>query len=111
VSVTEETQPYETLASLIERELELVSQRAFDELASLDAARGALLESLPATPPLAAEPALERCRLLEKRVELELLRVRESLLLELGRVRQAQRAAAGYAPREARAVSSISASA
>jgi hypothetical protein len=110
VSVTAETQPYETLASLIERELELVSQRSFEELRSLDEARAALLAGLPRTPPLAAEPALQRCRLLEKRVEIELLRIREALLLELGRVRQAQRAAEGYLPPRAPA-QSISASA
>ena len=110
MSVTDETQPYEALASLIERELELVSQRSFEELHALDEARSALIESMPESPPLSAQPALERCRLLEKRVEIELLRVREALLLELGRVRQAQRAAEGYFPRRTPAAS-ISASA
>ncbi len=57
-----------------------------------------LQSSLPATPPEEARATLERCRQLQKRVEIELLRVREVLLLELGRVRQAQRTADGYAP-------------
>ena len=57
-----------------------------------------LQRSLPDTPPEAARATLERCRQLQKRVEIELLRVREVLLLELGRVRQAQRTADGYAP-------------
>ena len=91
-------QPYEALAALIERELQLVSERSFDELQSLNQVRAELQSSLGATPPESARATLERCRQLEKRVEIELLRVREVLLLELGRVRHAQRAADGYAP-------------
>ena len=90
--------PYEQLASLIEQELQLVSERRFDELAALGRARGELQSSLPATPPRGARPALERCLLLHRRVEIELLRVRETLLMELAQVRHAQRAARGYAP-------------
>ncbi len=93
-----ELQPYEALAALIERELQLVSERSFDELQALKAVRAELQESMPATPPEGARATLERCRQLHKRVEIEVLRVREALLLELGRVRQAQRAADGYAP-------------
>ena len=91
-------EPYEALAGLIERELQLVSERSFDELQTLTEVRAELQRSLPATPPENARATLERCRQLTKRVEIELLRVREVLLLELGRVRQAQRAADGYAP-------------
>jgi hypothetical protein len=91
-------EPYEALAALIERELQLVSQRSFDELQALKEVRAELQSSLPAAPPEAARATLERCRQLQKRVEIELLRVRELLLLELSRVRQAQRAADGYAP-------------
>ncbi len=91
-------QPYEALAALIERELQLVSLRSFDELQALREVRAELQSSLPSTPPEAARATLERCRQLQKRVEIELLRVREVLLLELGRVRQAQRTADGYAP-------------
>ena len=92
------TEPYEALAALIERELQLVSERSFDELQALKELREDLQRSLPATPPEEARATLERCRQLSKRVEIELLRVREVLLLELGRVRHAQRAADGYAP-------------
>jgi hypothetical protein len=91
-------EPYEALAALIERELQLVSERSFDELQSLKQVRAELQRSLPAAPPESARATLERCRQLTKRVEIELLRVREVLLLELGRVRQAQRTADGYAP-------------
>jgi hypothetical protein len=94
----ESVEPYEALAALIERELQLVSQRSFEELQALKEVREELQSSLPAVPPEAARSALERCRQLQKRVEIELLRVREVLLLDLGRVRHAQRAADGYAP-------------
>jgi hypothetical protein len=92
------TDPYEYLASLIERELQLVGERRFDELLALKRERSALQASLPATPPGSARPALERCMLLHKRVEIELLRMREGVLIELEQVRRAQRAARGYAP-------------
>jgi hypothetical protein len=102
MSADDDTQPYETLASLIEHELELVSQRSFDDLQVLARTRAQLQDSLPPTPAPAARPALERCALLHKRVEIELLRVRESLLLELGHVHHAQRTADGYAPKPVR---------
>lgn len=92
------TRPYEQLAALIELELQLVAERRFDELLTLKQTRAELQSSLPATPPGSARPALERCMLLHKRVEIELLRVREGVLLELEQVRQARRAAQGYAP-------------
>jgi hypothetical protein len=98
----ESLEPYEALAALIERELQLVSERSFDELQALKAVRTELQSSMPATPPESARATLERCRQLSKRVEIELLRVREVLLLELGRVRHAQRAADGYAPAQRR---------
>ena len=89
---------YERLASLFELELKLVSERRFDELEQLTRARLRLQDSLPSTPPVQARDALERCSLLRRRVEIELLRVRETLLLELEQLARAQRAAAGYAP-------------
>ena len=92
------TEPYEMLASLFERELELVGLRDFDELHTVTETRAGLIRTLPARPPAEARAVLERCRQLEKRVEVELLRVREALLAELAQVRRAQRAADGYAP-------------
>ena len=93
------TEPYEALASLIERQLQYVGERRFDELRTLDLVRDELLNALPDTPPIAARDVLERCSQLHKRVEIELLRVREMMLLELSHVHRAQRAARGYAPR------------
>lgn len=91
-------EPYETLAAILERELTLVAARGFTELEELEARRRELQESLPDIPPAEALPALERCRMLSKRVEIELLRVREAIMIELERVSHAQRAASGYAP-------------
>jgi hypothetical protein len=93
-----ESAPYETLARLIERELELVGQGRFAELASVAAARAALIGSLPPTPPPAARQALRRAQLMHKRLEIELLRGREAILLALARTRLARRTAQGYAP-------------
>jgi hypothetical protein len=92
------TEPYEALASLIERQLQFVGERRFDELRTLELIREELLQALPEMPPAGAGQALERCSRLHKRVEIELLRVREMLLLELSHVERAQRAAHGYAP-------------
>ncbi len=92
------TDPYEALASLGERELALVAARDFDGLAALEAQRQALQRTLPAAPPAGARDALERCQALALRVRVELLRVREAILVEVGQVRHGQRAAAGYAP-------------
>jgi hypothetical protein len=92
------TDPYEALASLVERELALVADRDFDGLAELKVQRTALEATLPATPPPSARGALERCQALQARVRVELLRVREAILAELGHVRHGQRAASGYAP-------------
>lgn len=89
---------YERLAALIERQLQLAGERRLDELEAVARAAARLQESLPATPPAAARPSLERCARLHRRLEIELLRVREALLLELAQLHRAQRAADGYAP-------------
>jgi hypothetical protein len=90
--------PYERLARSIERELELVGEGRWDEVAALQAERAALMADLPAVPPIGARPALQRAALMSKRVEIEILRYREALLLDLAKVELAGRAARGYAP-------------
>lgn len=90
--------PYETLARALERELELVGEGRFDEVAALQSERSALIETLPEIPPAGARPALKRAALMSKRVEIEILRYREALLLDLAKVELAGRTARGYAP-------------
>lgn len=91
-------EPYETLARSFERELELVGQRRFEEVAALQAERDALIATFPATPPASARPALQRAALMNKRVEIEILRCREALLMELNHVELVARTARGYTP-------------
>lgn len=88
---------------MIERELEVVGAGRLDELPEITTARQELIASLPATPPAAAGPALERAALMQKRLEIELLRRREAVLIELAKVERARRAARGYAPPRPRA--------
>lgn len=91
-------EPYARLAELLERELDLVRAHSIEQLAELHAAQAALRDALPASPPPDARRELDRCRDLQRRVEQELLGLRESLLVQLRGVRHAQRAARGYQP-------------
>jgi hypothetical protein len=93
-----ETAPYEALARLIERELELVGTGGYDALAALKSERDALISTLPDAPPAAARPALQRAALMNKRVEIEIVRLREALLLEAANVERVDRTARGYSP-------------
>lgn len=94
--------PYERLADSFERELELVGEGRLDEVADLAADRDALIATLPATPPASARPALERAQLMSKRVMIEIVRRRDAVLADLGRVAQGDRTARGYAPNRRR---------
>ncbi|MGO9890606.1 MAG: hypothetical protein ACLP0L_22275 [Solirubrobacteraceae bacterium] len=90
--------PYESLARMIERELELICTRDQDALAVLRAERDALIASLPNTPPACARPALQRAALMNKRLEIEILRLREALVLEAANLQRVSRTARGYSP-------------
>jgi hypothetical protein len=92
------TARYETLCRLAEHELELVGEGDLERLSELHEERAALIDALPPAPPAAARAALERCALLTRRVEIELVRTREALLAELAGVARGQRAASGYKP-------------
>ena len=105
-----EAAPYEALAAVIERELALVEARDFAGLSALKRERAAIVRALPMSPPPGARAALLRCDGLQKRVTVELHRVREALLLELRQVQLARRTASGYRP-PVRRVASFSASA
>ena len=95
---TPDAAAYEALARSFERELELIGEGRLNELATLHAERTALIGDLPEVPPLSARPALQRAALLNKRVEIEILRYREALLLDLANVQLVARTARGYAP-------------
>jgi hypothetical protein len=91
------SQPYEALARSLERELEMIGDGAVDELTALYAERSALIESLPANPPADARPALQRAALINKRVEIEILRRREAIVVEANNAERVGRTARGYA--------------
>ncbi len=93
-----ETQPYEQLVAMIERELELVSQGRFKELDQAVARRGELLATLGSDPPESARATFERARLLHERVVIDTMRARESIEQSLGRLRSVRRAARVYRP-------------
>jgi hypothetical protein len=90
---------YEALAELAERELELVSAGDIDQLPQLHAERRALVASLPATPPLAARPALERAAALQARVGTALAARIAETGEGLRRLSRGRSAMHGYAPR------------
>ncbi len=90
--------PYEALARMVERELELIGEGRFDELTAVKSERAALIESLPAKPPACARPALQRAMLMHKRLEIEIVRRREALVLEFANTERVRRTAHGYAP-------------
>ena len=87
---------YEALVTHAELELELAGRGEVDGLAALDGRWEELIEGLPARPPAAAGPILERARLLHERTRIELIRLRDSLLTDAGLASQARRTAAGY---------------
>lgn len=92
-----DTAPFEQLAKMIERELELVAAGRVDEFEAAVAQRGAFLETLPCPPPVEAAAAIERARALHTRVTIEAIRVRESLSEQLATLQRARRVARGYA--------------
>lgn len=93
-----EAAPYETLARILERELEALGSGRLDELEGLKAEREALIDGLPPVPPAVARPALERAALTQKRVQMEVVRRREAIVLELAQLERVRRVAHGYAP-------------
>jgi hypothetical protein len=90
--------PYEALAAVIERELAVIPSGDFARLQAIKRERAAIVRRLPRVPPPEAREALARCRRTQAQIIVELQRVRQSLLAELGNVRRGRRAASGYAP-------------
>jgi hypothetical protein len=90
--------PYDALADIAQRELELVNAGAVDRLSELHAQRHAIVATLPSAPPATARPALERAAKLHARV-IEALEERlRDTGGELRRLTQGRTAMRGYAP-------------
>jgi hypothetical protein len=94
--------PYEAIHEHAELELELAGRGDIRRLAELGERWERLTRELPAHPPAAAAPLLRRARLVHERTRVELIRLRESLLAEIGTSARARRAADGYASQLAR---------
>lgn len=90
--------PYDALADIAQRELELVSAGAVERLSALHAERHAIVATLPATPPATARPALERAAALHARVTALLEERLSNTGAELRRLTQGRTAMRGYAP-------------
>ena len=89
-------EPYERLARLAERELELAGEGRFDELTEIERIRAEILDELPDTPPPSAHAALQRAALTQERVMIELMRGRDQVLFALRNLAALHRAAGGY---------------
>jgi hypothetical protein len=97
--------PYEAIHKHAELELELAGRGEIERLAAMGERWAQLTRDLPARPPTAAAQLLRQARLIHERTRIELIRLRESLLAEIGTSARARRAADGYAgqlPRRAR---------
>ncbi len=94
--------PYEALHEHAELELELAGRGEVRRLLELGQRWEHLTRALPARPPAAAAPLLRRARLVHERTRVELIRMRESLLAEIGTNARARRAVDGYASQLAR---------
>ena len=90
--------PYDALADIAQRELELVSAGAVDRLSELHAQRHAIVATLPAKPPASARPALERAAELHARVTALLEERMRETGVELRRLSHGRTAMRGYAP-------------
>ena len=90
--------PYDALAEIAQRELELVRAGAVDKLSALHAQRNAITATLPATPPATAKPALERAAELHARVIAALEDRMRGTAGELRKLSQGRTAMRGYAP-------------
>jgi hypothetical protein len=89
--------PYEAIHEHAELELELVGRGEIERLGALGERWEQLTRDLPARPPMAAASLLRQAQLIHERTRIELIRLRESLLAEIGASARARRAADGYA--------------
>lgn len=89
--------PYEAMHEHAELELELAGRGEIERLGAMGERWAQLTRDLPASPPAAAAPLLRQARLIHERTRIELIRLRESLLAEIGTNARTRRAAEGYA--------------
>jgi hypothetical protein len=89
--------PYEAIHEHAELELELAGRGELERLAELGERWGELTRDLPSRPPACAASLLRRARLLHERTRVELIRLREGLLVDISTSARARRAADGYA--------------
>ena len=87
---------YEAILAHAELELELAGRGDIDGLEALGESWEQLLAGLPQNAPPAARPLLERARLISERARIDLIRVREGILLDSAASIHAKRAADGY---------------
>ncbi len=93
----DEVAAYERLAQMIERELELVRQGRFEELARAVRRRSSFHAQLPVPHSEAAQPAFVRARQLHELLVGETRRSSEGLAESLAKLRAMGRAAKRYA--------------
>jgi hypothetical protein len=87
---------YEHLVVLAERELALVRAGRLTELPDLHARRAQVVATLPARPPEAARPSLERAAELQAQIGAALEAARDAAGRELGRLRRGRGAVRAY---------------
>jgi hypothetical protein len=94
--------PYAAILDLAELELELAGMGKIEDLRVLSEQWTQLTAGLPEQPPPSARALLERAAALHERTHVELLRLREAMLCDLGTTARASRAAHGYAEQSTR---------
>lgn len=102
-----ETAPFERLAKLIERELELAGQGRIEELREAVRQTGEFMATLPSPAPAAARPSIERSRALRSRVVIETIRVREQIERSRHSLKTARRVARRYTQVPSRRYSTV----
>jgi hypothetical protein len=88
---------YEAIHEHAELELELAGRGELDRLLELGQRWEELTAGLPSRPPAAAGPLIQRAQLIHERTRIELIRLREALLVDVATSTRAKRAADGYA--------------
>jgi hypothetical protein len=91
------TRGYAQLVELLEAEAELLRDRRYEEVPALQAERDALMATLPANPPAAARPLLERARQLLLDNTTRITIARAEVASSLGHLGRGRRAVAAYA--------------